>query len=127
MVPLLFSFPSLPAKPIYNLEDSSGVTHLPHGYPKETLTHITCLACWPLPWTLLVSPWQAQPRGVCWCPQLRHDMTLPTREADRGQGSETESKGKPNPVVRGWVTIKMETSAQVMAWHVGECWHEPGG
>lgn len=99
------------------------MTHLPQGYPKKTLSHITCLVCWPLPWTLLVSPQQAQSRGACLCPQLRHDMTPPTREANRGQGSKTEGERKPNPIVRPksgtGVTIQMETSAPSHGWTCG--------
>lgn len=58
---MLFSFPSLLARPIYKLEDSSRVTHLPHSYSRETLSHASCLACWLLPWALLVSSQPARP------------------------------------------------------------------
>ena len=44
--------------------------------------------------------------GVCWCPEPRHEKTLPAREADRGQGSEIrEVKSQGEALVRGWVSI----------------------
>ena len=76
------------------------MTQLPFYSSNETSSHATCLSCLGLSWAPRISPWLTQPTGVCWFPEPWHDKTLPTREADRGQGSEIEKKSSPK--ARPW-------------------------